>query len=267
FAGMHGYTVEELIGKHFSILHTKEQMKLVEILTDQLIQTGNHVAGEVWHKRKDGTVFPTLMTGTAIRDDKGKPLYLSATAVDITERKQAIEALSWAEQNFRNSLDNSPLGIRIVTAEGELLYANQAILDIYGYSSVEELRATPVKERYTPESYVEYKERKEKRRLGKPVPSNYEISIVRKDGEIRRLAVFRKEVVWNGKTQFQAIYQDITESKRAQEEIVRLLKTVETAREAINVTSADGTIIYTNCAMDELFGYEKGELIGKYPSV
>ena len=63
------------------------------------------------------------------------------------------------------------------------------------------------------------------------------------------------------------VLRDVTESKRAQEEIVRLLRTIENAREAINVTSSDGQIIYTNCAMDELFGYEKGELIGKYPSV
>ena len=63
------------------------------------------------------------------------------------------------------------------------------------------------------------------------------------------------------------VLRDVTESKRAQEEIVRLLRTIENAREAINMTSSDGQIIYTNCAMDELFGYEKGGLIGKYPSV
>jgi len=63
------------------------------------------------------------------------------------------------------------------------------------------------------------------------------------------------------------VLRDVTESKRAQEEIVRLLRTIENAREAINVTSSDGQIIYTNCAMDELFGYEKGRLIGKHPSV
>ena len=50
------------------------------------------------------------------------------------EHKQAQEDLQIAEQNFRNTLDNSPLGIRIVSAKGEVLYANKAILDIYGYS-------------------------------------------------------------------------------------------------------------------------------------
>ncbi len=137
---------------------------------------------------------------------------------DITERKKAEERLRTAEQNFRNSLDDSPVGIRIVTVDGELLYANKAILDIYGYSSIKELETVSTKERYTPESYAEHQERKESRKLGKPVPSSYEISIVRKDGgEIRHLLVHRKEVLWNGKTQFQVLYQNITERKLAEE--------------------------------------------------
>jgi PAS domain S-box-containing protein len=52
-----------------------------------------------------------------------------------------------------------------------------------------------------------------------------------------------------------------------EEERNKLLKTIEIAREAISITSTDGTIIYTNQAMDELFGYKRGELIGKYLSV
>ncbi|PIX27264.1 MAG: hypothetical protein COZ67_03210, partial [Chloroflexi bacterium CG_4_8_14_3_um_filter_45_15] len=132
-------------------------------------------------------------------------------------RKRSIDALKKAEQNFHSSLDESPLGIRIVSAEGELLYANQAILDIYGYSSLEELAAVPTKQRYTPESYAEHQKRKEKRKRGEFVPSNYEISIVRKDGEVRHLNVFRREVIWNGETQFQVLHEDITERKRAEE--------------------------------------------------
>ena len=98
FAEMHGYRVEELIGKHLSIFHTEEQMKDVERLRKQLEETGSYVAEEVWHKRKDGTVFPTLMTGTSIEDDKGRPSYLSATARDITASKRLEEQLRQAQK-------------------------------------------------------------------------------------------------------------------------------------------------------------------------
>jgi len=146
--------------------------------------------------------------------------YVNIYGIDITERKQAEKNLRIAEQNFRNSLEDSPLGIRIVTADGELLYANKTILDLYGYSSVEELRTIPTKERYTPQSYAEHQRRKELRKSGKPVLSDYEVSIVRKDGEIRHLSVTRKEVIWNGKAQFQSVYQDITERMKMQAQLI-----------------------------------------------
>jgi PAS domain S-box-containing protein len=153
--------------------------------------------------------------------------YVNLYGQDITDRKQAEEALRRSEENFRRSLDDSPLGVRIVTTEGETVYANRAILEIYGYDSIEELRTTPVKKRYTPESYAGFQIRKKKRQRGENVPSEYEISIVRKNGEVRHLQVFRKEVLWNGERQFQTIYQDITERKRAGEEQKRLLVELE----------------------------------------
>jgi len=124
------------------------------------------------------------------------------------------QALKRSEENFRNSLERSPVGICVITVEEELLYANQAMLDICGYGTVEELKAVPTKDHYTPQSYAEHQERKEKRKRGDFVPSNYEISIVRKDGEVRQLAVSHTEVTWNGERQLQALYQDITERKK-----------------------------------------------------
>ncbi len=134
--------------------------------------------------------------------------------------KRAEETLRREKENYKHSLDNSPLGVSIVTADEDALYANRAVLDMYGYDGVEELRSTPVKKRYTPESYVGFLKRMKKRRSGSFGPSEYEISIVRKTGEIRHLHVFRKETLWNGEKQFQTLYRDITE-EREREEILR----------------------------------------------
>jgi len=139
--------------------------------------------------------------------------------MDITERRQAEQALRRSEESFRRFMDECPLGIRIVDADGETTYANRAILDLYGYSSLEELEATPIEERYAPESYTELPVRRGKRQRGKGVPSNYEISIVRRNGEIRHLEVFRREVLWNGRVQLQLLYNDVTARKRAEETI------------------------------------------------
>jgi PAS domain S-box-containing protein len=168
-----------------------------------------------------------------IRDENGKPLYILGEGREITKRKQIENALRKSEENFRRSLDDSPLGVRISTIEGKTLYANRAILDIYGYEGVEELENTPLQERYTHESYAEFQIRKKKRLEGKVGPSEYEVKIVRKDGEIRHLYVFRKEIFWNGNKQSQVIYQDITLRRQAEE---KLNETLESLRQSIKIT-------------------------------
>jgi PAS domain S-box-containing protein len=168
-----------------------------------------------------------------IRDENGRPLSILGEGRNITERKQIEYELRASENNFRHSLDDSPLGVRISTIEGETVYANRAILNIYGYDSIEELKKTPLKKRYTPESYAEWQTRKKERLQGEFGPSEYEISIVRKNGEVRNLYVFRKEIFWNGKKQSQVIYQDITLRRQAEEKLHEILKNL---RESIKIT-------------------------------
>jgi len=187
---------------------------------------------------------------------------------DIRRRKRAEEALRQSEDNFRRSLDESPLGVRIVTKEGETIYANRAILDMYGYDSIDELKATPVKKRYTPESYAEFQIRKKKRRRGEFGPTQYEIGIVKKNGEVRHLQVFRKGTLWNGKRQFQAIYLDITERKQAEEalreseEQERMV--IEAAPDTVyTISGEDGLFTSLNPAFERLTGWSRDEWIGK----
>ena len=150
----------------------------------------------------------------------------------LQERKRAEEGLHKMEENYRRSLDGSPLGMRIVTAEGDTLYANKAILDLYGFESLKELNKTLLKDRYAPQNYAEHKNRKIQRQKA-DFPSESEIRIVRKNGEVCILQVFRKEVLWNGGKQHQALYLDITARKMAEE---RLIETLRLLRQAITST-------------------------------
>ncbi len=138
----------------------------------------------------------------------------------VLARKQAEEALLSSEENFHHSLDNSPLGIRIfgaVTEGQQTLYANRAVLDIYGFTSLEEFNTIPRIQSLTPESYAEYLVRREKRLRGEAITAQYDLNIVRPDGEVRHLQVFPKNVLWNGERRYQSIYLDITERKQAEQ--------------------------------------------------
>ena len=88
---------------------------------------------------------------------------------------------------------------------------------MYGYENLEEFRSKPPEQRYTPESYQDYLVRREKLQQGQEtLYSYYRVSIVRKDGAIRHLEVFRKEVLWNDRQQYQLLHNDITERVRAE---------------------------------------------------
>ncbi|MEK6654443.1 MAG: PAS domain S-box protein, partial [Thermodesulfobacteriota bacterium] len=171
-----------------------------------------------WKQATVGSLCVVYQTDMVPSNDDLQFMTIIASAIAVEEdRRRVDEALHRSEENFRHSLDDSPLGVRIVTEEGETIYTNRAVLDIYGYDIIDELKTTPILKRYTPESYAEFQIRREKRRRGDYVPSEYEISIVRKDGEVRQLQVFRKEALWNGERQFQVLYNEITERKQAEE--------------------------------------------------
>ncbi|MHA2246864.1 MAG: PAS domain S-box protein [Candidatus Hodarchaeales archaeon] len=132
FMKMHEYTTDEIIDKHLSIFHTKEQMKNVKRLADQLRQKGSYLAEEVWHKRKNNEIFPTLMNGTLISDENGKPQFMAATAIDITKRKQAEEALRESEELFSQFMDHLPAAVFIKDDESKTLFANKYLKDVFG---------------------------------------------------------------------------------------------------------------------------------------
>jgi PAS domain S-box-containing protein len=240
-----GYTRDELLALNPLDLMTEESQKLI------LQRMAGYAAGEpvppdVEYKArsKSGREF-WISTNAKYFYQAGLPVRATVVAYDITERKRAEEALRRAEENFRLSLDDSPLGVRIVTEEGETVYANRAILDIYGYDSIEELNTTPIKKRYTPESYAEFQIRREKRRQGVDAPSEYTINIIRKDGEVRQLQVFRKPTLWDGEKQFQVIYQDITEHKQAEEEKRRMEERSRKVVEDIFRFIPEGVLVFS----------------------
>ncbi|MFC2041106.1 PAS domain S-box protein [Chloroflexota bacterium] len=260
-----GYSGDELCAMPVFDLYAEEsKSKAASVFEKRFKQGLDIVNEELVYQRKDGRKVYGLLSASVVKDKDGQIIASRSIVRDITEQKRAEDNLRTAEQNFRNSLDDSPLGIRIVTADGELLYANKATLDIYGYSSVEELRTTPTEERYTPQSYAEHQERAELRRLGKPVPSNYEISIVRKDGEIKYLSVARKEVIWSGETQFQSVYQDITDRKKAEETLreseERWHSLVENAPNIIMLIDRDRKIQFINHVVA---GLDVKDIIGR----
>ncbi|MFU8795691.1 MAG: PAS domain S-box protein [Dehalococcoidia bacterium] len=88
WATMHGYAVEELIGRHLSIFHTREQMESQVIPFNRSLQEKGSKEGEVWHVRRNGEQFPSWMTTTILKRADGEPFGMFALMRDITGQKE-----------------------------------------------------------------------------------------------------------------------------------------------------------------------------------
>jgi two-component system sensor histidine kinase KdpD len=103
---------------------------------------------------------------------------------------------------------------------------NQAFLDTFGYNNIDEVRAKPPQEYYTRECYAEYLNMRAALKRGEKMQDGVDIDIVREDGTIRNLQAFFKVILWDGKQQFQTLYNNITERNRA-EEMVRQMEVMK----------------------------------------
>ena len=220
---------------------------------------------EVAITRKDGTIRLLHIFHQEIFWDGKQQNQLFYN--DITERMQAEAALKVSEQNFRNSMDSSTMGIRIMSDVDYTVYANQAMLDMFGYQNINELNASPPQEHYTPEYYADFLRRKEQYARGEPLPDQLEFDIIRTDGAVRNLQLSSKNMFWDGKQQFQLIYNDITERKLAEsalkesEKKYRLI--VENSSDIIFTTNAIEEFAYVSPSVTSVLGYNPAEFAGK----
>ncbi len=93
YARMHGYAIDDLIGKKVDFLISEKHKREMEESVKELFDKGSFSAREIWRRRKDGSIFPTLVNAQIITDENNDPLYISATAIDITDKKKAEAAL------------------------------------------------------------------------------------------------------------------------------------------------------------------------------
>ena len=98
FAEMHNYTADEIVGQNLTILHNEEQIPSLLESQNSLHREGYFTNIEVWHARKDATVFPTLMNAMTIFDEEKNEKYFSATAIDISDIIDYEKKLKYALQ-------------------------------------------------------------------------------------------------------------------------------------------------------------------------
>jgi len=143
-------------------------------------------------------------------------------AKNITKLKQLIEALQESEEKFRGLVENAHDAIYIITPEG-FQYVNPAFEELTGYSSKEILSKEFSFWNLIHPDDIKIIEQREKARIeGKEIPSRYEFRIISKDEKVKTVEVATVDIGKRGEARIMGILRDVTERKKAEEEIKKL---------------------------------------------
>ncbi len=122
---------DEIIGKPIT-----EVISPSNLLT---LKQAGYWEGEGFGRKRDGSAFPALLTNSIFRDEKGKVKGMIFVVSDITERKRAEDLLKQSEERYYTLFEESKDAIFITNSEGRFQDINQAGVELFGYSSKEEI--------------------------------------------------------------------------------------------------------------------------------
>ena len=149
-----GFQTEEIVGQHFSIFYTEEDREagMPEKVLDTARREGKF-AGEGWRLRKDGTRFWASVVVDRINDDKGKLIGFAKITRDMTEQREAQQALLDAERRFRILIEGvTDYAIFMLDPEGRVANWNPGAERIKGYKP-DEIVGEHFSRFYTPEDF------------------------------------------------------------------------------------------------------------------
>jgi diguanylate cyclase (GGDEF)-like protein/PAS domain S-box-containing protein len=172
---------------------------------------------EIEYYRKDASTFTSDVSASVVRDDVGNPIGILGVGRDVTERKRAEEKLSASEEQYRLLVQNAAEMI-IVAQHGVLRFANPKTTELTGYSN-EELISMPFLELVYRDDRDMVVERHLRRLKGKSPPGVYTFRAVRKDGSVLWVEISVVLITWEGKPATLNLLADVTERKKAEEQL------------------------------------------------
>ena len=122
-----GRTIADIVGN-------KEFEEKIKPLIDQCLQ-GEEVNSEYWIEYPDHDERFVFARYVPIKDKSGSVTKVVINVRDITEQKQADEALKESEKKYRNLLESAPDGKVIVNAKGKIELVNQQLMKMTGYTT------------------------------------------------------------------------------------------------------------------------------------
>jgi PAS domain S-box-containing protein len=267
-----GFTRDEVIGKA-----AKDVLWPVPAGRDEMMrELKKH--GRLRHQdlkmRTKSGPFLDVLVSVEIIDIDGVPHTLGS-AIDITERNRVAEALRESEQRFRRLVQDLSVGVALLDGAGRVLMANPAAIEMLGVTPEDigkdgfwQRELTAIHEDGTP--YAPH-ERPVLNAVRTGTPLRDVVLGHRPRGEAEmRWVIVNVDPQRDGQGVLRNVivsFSDITERKRAEQQLRLLALAVESTTEAITITDLEDRFTFVNGAFLEQAGYTGEELIGRHVSL
>ena len=246
-----GISANEVIGtkRQWLPFYPKERLVMADIVVDKVpeeeiakyygVKYSKSALIEGAYEAED--LFPQLgeigkwlfFTSAPLRDHEGNVVGAIETLQDITERKQAEEAVKQSERRYRDLFDSASEAIFIRDLKGRILEVNQAASDLTGYT-VGELATMNIRQYLTPASFDIAMEMQRRQIEGATAGQRSELEIIRKDGVKAIIEVAIRLITGSGNGQptgVQAIARDVTEERKMRDSMHFYLQKILVAQE------------------------------------
>ena len=232
-ARMHGYeTVDEFLQTSVADLYWNPTDR--QGFSEKLMAQGYLVSEELQLKKLDGTHFWGAVTVNVVRDKSGEIKHFDGLIEDISDRKRAEEALELEKRRFQTLLENAPLGIVMIGKDNVWQYINPKFKEMFGY----DLNDVPNGKQWFRLAYPDRDYRRQvisawiekadsAKEAGDFITVDFKVRC--KDGT-EKIILFKRVLLHTGDHLLTC--EDITELKRAEEELQKAKEVAEAANRA-----------------------------------
>jgi len=266
-----GFTREEFEKISLSDIETVESTEEVKKHIEKILREGTDTF-ETKQKTKNSEVRDILIKANTI-STHGKN-YIQSIWHDITEEKRAERALRESERKYRTLFENSKDPVYITSREGFFQDANQAFLDLFGYSRSEMQKLKTSNFYFSPDDRSVFQQEIEKRKF----VQDYELKFLKKNGQIMDCLVTAtvRQTDDGVILGYQGIIRDITDRKHAEHALRESESRYRSLFENMivgyayckiildqNYLPADFLFMEINDAFEKLTGFKKADVLGK----
>lgn len=260
-AEMLGYAVDEMTGRHlFEFMDEAAREQAKRYIERRMQGIGEQHDFEFL--RRDGSRMYAMVETAPIPNESGRYVGAIAGIVDITERKQAEEALRQSEVRMRAQYEHFPIPTFTWRKQGDdfvLVDHNAAALAMTAGGVASWLGHTAREYHQDRPDILEQLERCYREQTTFAIEMPFRMRTV--PGE-KRLVV---EYVYVPPDSVMVHTEDVTARLEIEQERTRLVTAIEQAAEAVVITDVSGIIQYVNPAFEHVSGYTREEVIGRTP--